>query len=145
MPRLFLSCSHEDLGGFQMGYSVGSACTSFVRLELAHPFRIKTPHSVGGWPILSHELPNPGLPHPSRAFCGRVGSGPGARHPFVLASARSGWPRERGFRCMGTLDGGLAHPFRNQVPHRGCPTLPALFAGGWALAQEHATHLFSPP
>ena len=29
--------------------------------------------------------------------------------------------------------------------HAGCPTLPALFAGGWALAHEHDTHSLSPP
>src|SRR5438309_1686045 len=27
----------------------------------------------GGWPNLSHGIPNLGLPHPSRIFCGRVG------------------------------------------------------------------------
>jgi hypothetical protein len=93
--------------------SAGWAGHDFTRWGLAQPV---------------HGIPNQGLPHPSRAFL-REG-GPSAR-TTIFTNARQSSPLSR--PALG------ARPtFHAEFPIWGCPTLPALFAGGWAFCADYS-------
>ena len=89
---------------------------------------IKT--SAGSWPSFSRGIPNLGLPHPSRALCGRVGLLHGLHFPRMHVKP----VRYQDQRW------GLAQPFTRSSQFGGCPTLPALCAGGWAFCTDYDFH-----
>jgi len=105
----------------------------------------------GGWPDLSHVIPDLGLPRPSRVFCGRVGSLRGLQsagmHVKPVRYQKQGCLHFITFSCyhrMTLLDSGAAKETFERTLERvrawyGC------YITGYVVMPEHVHLLISEP